>query len=118
MHQDHVPDVPPGFHLLGSTTHCYNQGMVKFYPQPDGKSADDLINDLKNVQILGTQGHPEYTEPICTPTIKFLAEVTGTIDSRALADAERRRFWREDGVLVGRAFWGMLGNPRHLRKVR
>ena len=32
MHRDHVPAVPPSFHLLGSTAISANQGMVRLYP--------------------------------------------------------------------------------------
>lgn len=107
MHRDHVPrdGTPSGFELLGSTELSPNQGMVRFLPSyPD--STQDL---LSSIQIITTQGHPEFTEPIVTSLVEARSE-SGVIDAEAARDCERRRLWRNDGVgVIGRAVWGVLG---------
>jgi len=113
MHQDHIPAVPPGFHLLGSTSVCHNQGMVRFRPDEAGRVKNleerrDWDLDLKDAQILTMQGHPEYVEGIvCLELVWFLENGVG---EEVVRDAERRMFLGHDGVkVVGKAFWGMLG---------
>ena len=114
MHQDHVPIVPPGFHLLGSTSGCYNQGMVRFRPDATAvmRSLKERKNwglDLKDIQILTMQGHPEYVEGIVSLEFVWFLE-TGAVGEEAVRDAESRMCLRHDGVeVVGKAFWGMLG---------
>lgn len=113
MHRDHVPleSTPKGFELLGSTQLSPNQGMVRFLP---GKSIPETASSppqelYDSIQILTTQGHPEFTEPIVTSLVEARSE-TGVIDAAAAKDCERRRFWRNDGVdTIGRVVWGVLG---------
>ncbi|EDQ99850.1 uncharacterized protein LACBIDRAFT_255924, partial [Laccaria bicolor S238N-H82] len=95
MHRDHVPAVPPTFHLLGSTPLSLNQGMAT----------------LKDIHIFAVQGHPEFTQPIVDGLVEQRAS-SGVIDAEAAADAKRRQFWQNDGVpVVGKAIWGILGVP-------
>ncbi|KAF8811095.1 class I glutamine amidotransferase-like protein [Phlegmacium glaucopus] len=102
MHRDHVPSVPPSFHLLGYSLTCYNQGMVRFSPGAKPSTP------LPPIQILTTQGHPEFNEPIVTAIIEQRLE-SGSISPEAAADAETRRFWRTDGVdVIGKAIWAIL----------
>ena len=65
MHHDHVPFVPPSFHLLGSTSTSYNEGMVRY---TDDSSIPIATNPtsrpLTDIHILTFQGHPEFTESI------------------------------------------------------
>lgn len=104
MHRDHVLNVPPSFHLLGSSPTSYNQGMVRF-SEASGTIPSTL---LPPIQILTVQGHPEYTERIVTAVIKQRLR-SGIISKEAAADAETRRFWRNDGVnVVGKAIWKVL----------
>jgi len=101
MHRDHVPSVPPSFHLLGSSPTCYNQGMVRF------SSGGKPSTPLPPIQILTTQGHPEFNESIITAIIE--QRLGSSISAEAAAEAETRRFWRTDGVdIVGKAVWEVL----------
>jgi len=103
MHRDHVPIVPLGFELLGSTSVSNNQGMVKFHVGTQkGKKLD-------NVHILTLQGHPEYTEEVINGLVTIRSQL-GIISPEAAADAERRRYRKQDGIeVLGRAIWGVLG---------
>ena len=104
MHRDHVPILPPGFELLGSTSVSNNQGMVKFYATAQPKE-----NKLEDVHILTVQGHPEYNEPIISDIVALRLQ-SGVISAEAAADAERRRYWKQDGIeVLGRTIWGVLG---------
>lgn len=102
MHRDHVPTVPPSFHLLASSPTSYNQGMVRF------SSGANPSTPLSPIQIITIQGHPEFSEPIITAIIGQRTE-SGDISPEAAADAEKRRFWKNDGVdIVGKAIWEIL----------
>ncbi|KAI0041907.1 class I glutamine amidotransferase-like protein [Auriscalpium vulgare] len=69
MHRDHVPTVPPTFHLLGSTPVSQNQGMVRF---ADGRAAVGS-DALPPVHILTLQGHPEFTAGIVKEIVDVAA---------------------------------------------
>lgn len=101
MHRDHVPYVPPSFHLLGSSPTSYNQGMVRF------SSEANPSNPLPPIHILTVQGHPEYNESIVTALVQERTK-SGLISPEAAADAERRRFWETDGVHIGKVIWRIL----------
>jgi GMP synthase-like glutamine amidotransferase len=106
MHRDHVPEVPPTFHLLGSTDVTMNQGMVRF-----NNSADAPLSpvSLSDINILTVQGHPEFSEPIVTKLVAARTE-SGLIDPVTSADAVRRANWQNDGVgVVGKAILGVYG---------
>lgn len=63
---------------------------------------------LPPVQIITTQGHPEFNEPIITAVIQQRTE-SGDISHEAAANAETRRFWKNDGVdIIGKAIWDIL----------
>ncbi|KAF9004613.1 class I glutamine amidotransferase-like protein [Cyathus striatus] len=99
MHRDHVPDVLPGFELLGGTGVSANQGMVKWRSGAEKKS-------LKDVHIITLQGHPEFTENIVSSLVEARSS-SGVIDKEAAEDAEKRKHWRNDGVsVVGKVLWG------------
>ncbi|KAF8201106.1 class I glutamine amidotransferase-like protein [Mycena galopus ATCC 62051] len=104
MHQDHVPEVPPSFHLLGSTAVSVNQGMVRFHNHnPPSPVA------LADINIFTVQGHPEFSEPIVNK-LTSLRKEQGIIGPDVAADAERRAHWRNDGVgVVGKAILGVFG---------
>ncbi|TRM66505.1 class I glutamine amidotransferase-like protein [Schizophyllum amplum] len=98
MHRDHVPDVVPGFELLGSTPICRNHGMVKY--------ADA---DPHSIHILTMQGHPEFTAQIVDKIIDARVQ-GGILDARTAQDYATRRAWTNDGVtVVGRTIWKSLG---------
>lgn len=94
MHRDHVPTLPPNFHLLASTLISPNQGMVRYSDH--------------RIQILTVQGHPEFNESIVTSIIEQRA-ASGVIDAQAAEDAERRRLWDTDGgPRVGNVIWKVI----------
>jgi GMP synthase-like glutamine amidotransferase len=105
MHRDHVPQILPGFHLLGSTDVSYNQGMVRFH----SPAISPTNISLSDVHIFTVQGHPEFTQPIITKIIEART-MQGVIDEATAADAVRRAGLQNDGVaVVGKAIWGVLG---------
>lgn len=104
MHRDHVPAVPPGFELLGSTDVCHNQGMVRYQPDVSGAPAK-----LSDIQILTVQGHPEFTKSIVSKVVAIRAE-KGILAPELAQDAIRRNELRNDGVgAIGGAVWKVLG---------
>ncbi|KAK4048114.1 hypothetical protein OIV83_004984 [Microbotryomycetes sp. JL201] len=98
MHRDHVPTLPPGFELLGSTKDCDIHGMVRY--NGAGKSLDDI-------DIITLQGHPEFTADIVNKIID--AREQGQVISAQVA-AQSREFAaeRDEGVEIGRLFLKML----------
>ena len=50
MHRDHVPTVPEGFDLLGSSSGCDVHGMVRFVED------EGVPHTVENVSILTLQG--------------------------------------------------------------
>ncbi|KAG6830590.1 hypothetical protein H0H87_007587 [Tephrocybe sp. NHM501043] len=108
MHRDHVPSLPPSpspdeaLHLLGSTSTSPIQGYITFFPSSQSQS-------LANTHIITVQGHPEFTEPIVSGIVAMRA-AAGIISPEVVADAERRRWWQNDGVgVLGKAVWAVLG---------
>src|SRR5882757_7018263 len=77
MHRDHVPTVPPSFHLLGSTSTTRNQGMVQFSDPGARRPVAD--GPIPQIHILTLQGHPEFTAGIVKEVIKARSE-RGIID--------------------------------------
>ncbi|KAL1944062.1 hypothetical protein VTO73DRAFT_3880 [Trametes versicolor] len=107
MHRDHVPDVPPSFHLLGSTPVSLNQGMVQLYP---GASPDSL--SPADVHIFTVQGHPEFHTKITQEIVKARSS-TGLLDKNIVDDYWRRADNRNDGPgVVGKTLWEMLRASR------
>ncbi|KAK7050442.1 glutamine amidotransferase type-1 domain-containing protein [Favolaschia claudopus] len=105
MHQDHVPEVPPTFHLLGSTVVSMNQGMVRF----DSSREPQSPVALSDIHIFTVQGHPEFNEPILTKLVAA-RKAQGIIDAATAADATERAYWQNDGVgVVGKAILGVYG---------
>ncbi|KAI9456748.1 class I glutamine amidotransferase-like protein [Russula earlei] len=105
LHRDHVPTIPPSFHLLGSTSVTRNQGMVRFsdpgacLPVPDGS--------MPKIHILTLQGHPEFTAEIVKEVIRARSE-RGIIDKDTAEDGLIRADERNDGVIVGRVIWQVI----------
>lgn len=106
MHRDHVPSVPPSFHLLGSTSVTGNQGMVQFsdldarIPEVDGL--------IPPIHILTLQGHPEFTTGIVKEIIKARGK-SGAMDKDTVENGLIRADDRNDGDgTIGRAIWEVL----------
>jgi GMP synthase-like glutamine amidotransferase len=107
MNRDHVPTVPPGFELLGSTDINYNQGMVKYIPDESGKLARP-----SDIQILTVQGHPEFTKRIVAMLVGIRAE-RGILTPECAQDAiKRNELSNEAPEVVGRAVWKVIGAIR------
>ena len=107
MHRDHVPEVPPSFHLLGSSSVAPNQGMVQLYPgaSPDAPTPSD-------VHIFTVQGHPEFHKQITEEIVKA-RHSTGLLSAEIVQDFQRRAEWRNDGVgVVGKTIWEILKAAR------
>jgi len=108
MHRDHVPLLPPNFHLLGSTPVSKNQGMVRFHGDKAPPANNDDINP-DDIHILTLQGHPEFTEPIATGLVERRS-ASGIIDTETANDAMERRYGPNDGVgIIGHAVWNVIG---------
>ncbi|KAG7095176.1 hypothetical protein E1B28_005955 [Marasmius oreades] len=103
MHRDYVPCIPSQFHLLASTDTTMNQGMVRFFD-----SESPTSHDTTQIQILTVQGHPEFTEPIVTEILKA-RHAMGVVDDATRDDVTRRKDWRNDGHIVVRTVWRILG---------
>ena len=102
MHRDHVPAVPPSFHLLGSTAISANQGMVRLYPgaSPEAVSPAD-------VHIFTVQGHPEFNEKIMVVILGARRE-QGIFDEELYKDSMGRAPLPHDGVVISQAFLRFL----------
>ncbi|KAI0674266.1 class I glutamine amidotransferase-like protein [Trametes maxima] len=108
MHRDHVPAVPPTFHLLGSTSVAPNQGMVQLYPgvSPEAASPAD-------VHIFTVQGHPEFNAQISGEIVKARRAL---FDQATADDYARRVGWRNDGPgVVGKTLWEIVRAGREKR---
>ena len=103
MHRDHVPQVPNGFLLLGSSPAAPVQGLVLPYAaSPSPPTAD-------SIQILTVQGHPEFTASIVNPIIDARS-ASGAMTPTTVADGRERAVREHDGCgLIGSAIWRVLG---------
>lgn len=118
MHRDHVPTVPPSFHLLGSTSISPVQGLARFRssstnadaPTSETSSLSTAGGKLKDIHILTLQGHPEFTAPIVKKIIDA-REQAGILTGEIVKVAREKEDsgWRNDGVgVVGKAVWGVV----------
>ena len=105
MHRDHVPSLPPSFHLLGSTTQTKNQGMVRFsdpdaqIPVPGGL--------IPQIHVLTLQGHPEFNAGFMKQLIEEWSE-SGVMDKDTAEDGLNRADERNDGVNIAKVLWEVL----------
>jgi hypothetical protein len=105
MHRDHVPMVPPTFHLLGSSMMTYNQGMVR-YTNPSSAPSGRPLSD---VHVFALQGHPEFVEAMVVTRIGD-HEARGKMDKKTADDGRTRARMRNDGSdVVGKVIWAILG---------
>ncbi|KAJ7740929.1 class I glutamine amidotransferase-like protein [Mycena maculata] len=112
MHQDHVPEVPANFHLLGSTDVSINQGMVRFNSEPPESAIPSSIL-LSDIQIFTVQGHPEFNEPIVSEILRVRA-ASGVIPEATATkygeNPENRDGGKNDGVsVIRKAILGVYG---------
>ncbi|PIL27476.1 hypothetical protein GSI_10626 [Ganoderma sinense ZZ0214-1] len=107
MHRDHVPAVPPSFHLLGASSITPNQGMVKLYPGAAPESVSP-----SNVQVFCVQGHPEFDQFIVDEIVKARS-ASGVMSQEVVQDVAQRREWRNDGIgVIGKTLWEILRASR------
>ena len=107
MHRDHVPTVPPSFHLLASSPVCTNQGMVQLY-----SNASPTAPYPKDIHIFTVQGHPEFHKGI-TDVLVDLRGSSGLFSKEMGEDYRQRAEWQNDGVdVVGKAMWNILRASR------
>ncbi|KAG2127982.1 hypothetical protein DEU56DRAFT_524958 [Suillus clintonianus] len=107
MNRDHVPAEPPSFHIIVSSAHSPNHGMVRFSQSESSGDAPPLNFRLTDIHILTSQGHPEFTESIMRMLLSARRELLGT---EVVDDGLSRAGDQNDGVaVVGKAIWGMLG---------
>jgi GMP synthase-like glutamine amidotransferase len=103
VHRDHVPSLPPKFHLLGSTDKCLVQGIVL----PYGSAAE--VTSFSDIHILCLQGHPEFTTDIVQKVVD-VREASGVLDAPTAQEARRRAVLEHDGVnVVGKVIWKLFG---------
>ncbi len=81
QHRDHVPEVPPGFSLLASTSRYPVHSMIRYHPS---STPSDPIP-----QILTIQGHPEFTPSIVSHMVDARS-ATGLFDPNTTTEARRR----------------------------
>ncbi|CCA69183.1 related to P.aeruginosa anthranilate synthase component II [Serendipita indica DSM 11827] len=107
FHRDHVPSLPSGFILLGSTTTSPIQGMLL----PYSPSADGAIPTAQDTHILTVQGHPEFTGPI-VEKITGVREQRGILDKARAARARTDAYKPHDGAgAIAKAVWKILLAP-------
>ncbi|KAL5483526.1 hypothetical protein ACEPAI_8758 [Sanghuangporus weigelae] len=106
MHRDHVPTVPPSFHLLGSSPVAPVQGLVRFAPSGSASSGDV---EPKDIQIITVQGHPEFT-PFIVNSIIDVREKNGAMGPEIAEEGRERAARPDEGTgIIGRTIWKVLG---------
>ncbi|KAG1733882.1 uncharacterized protein EDB91DRAFT_1084272 [Suillus paluster] len=107
MNRDYVPIEPPSFHIIVSSKHSPNHGMVRFSQPESPRDGPPLNFRLTDIHILTSQGHPEFTESIMRMLLNARRELLGT---EVVDDGQSRAGNQNDGVaVVGKAIWGMMG---------
>lgn len=80
--------------------------MVKFFSTSTTPSEEEMQHD--NVHIFCVQGHPEFTKGIVETVARSRVE-KGILTAEYMKDVERRLDWRNDGILIGKVIWKILG---------
>lgn len=107
MNRDHVPTEPPSFHIIISSDHSPNHGMIRFSQSESSGDAPPLNFRLTDIHILSSQGHPEFTESIMRTFLNARREFLGT---EVVDDGQSRAGNQNDGIaVVGKAMWGIMG---------
>ncbi|KDR70257.1 hypothetical protein GALMADRAFT_76521 [Galerina marginata CBS 339.88] len=111
MHRDHVPTLPPSFHLLASSELSPVQGMIRFSPASAPPTSSSPENTpLRKIHILTTQFHPEFTTPITTAIVAQRV-AAGAIPVPTALDFDRRTALDtqpDAKERVGKAVWGVI----------
>ncbi|KDE04816.1 hypothetical protein MVLG_04780 [Microbotryum lychnidis-dioicae p1A1 Lamole] len=104
MHRDHVPSLPSGFELLGSTPICSIHGMVKYSSSaPPPPSAN-----LSDIEVLTLQGHPEFSPDIVLKVIQVRAE-RGVFDPEMAEKSRAHARGSDEGVRIGEVVLRIIG---------
>lgn len=107
MHRDHVPALPPNFHLLGANTVSPVHAMVRFAsPAPTSISP---AAPLPPIHVLAVQGHPEFPEKVVAALVEARG-ASGAIDAHTVEEyGKSGRGVADDGLgRVGRAVWSVM----------
>lgn len=108
MHRDHVPNLPPNFTLLGSSTVCAVQGMVQIYDTNENAPSEKI--EPSNVHILTVQGHPEFTASIVEKMVDMRVE-RGVFDQAVAEKARLDAVKEHDGTgRIGTSIWKVLAS--------
>ncbi|BGP42907.1 hypothetical protein JCM10449v2_006922 [Rhodotorula kratochvilovae] len=101
MHRDHVPSVPKGFELLGSTSDCDVHGFVRFVDESAPHTAE-------NIAVVTLQGHPEFNSTIVNEVID-MREGKGVISHELAEESREYAGQHDDGDWIGRVLLRMFG---------
>ncbi|SCV69457.1 BQ2448_2477 [Microbotryum intermedium] len=102
MHRDHVPSLPSGFEVLGSTPICPIHGMVKY-----SSTASSSAN-LSDIEVLTLQGHPEFSPDIVLKVIEVRAE-RGVFDPEMAEKSRAQARESDEGVRIGEIVLRIIG---------
>ena len=111
MHRDHVPAIPPYFHLLGFSPITPVHGMVRLYGNANIANADPVrvASDPTAIHILTVQGHPEFTAEIVSVMVDARGR-SGAMSAEVVQESQARAYRGHEGIgAVGRAIWRVLG---------
>ncbi|GAA6046751.1 hypothetical protein JCM3770_003149 [Rhodotorula araucariae] len=101
MHRDHVPSVPEGFELLGSTSDCDVHGFVRFVDE-------SAPHTPENIAVVTLQGHPEFNSTIVNEVID-MRESKGVISHELAEESREYAGQHDDGDWIGRVLLRMFG---------
>lgn len=113
--------------MLGSSADYPNHGIVKYYPLDPDANPNTTFDLYERIQILTTQGHPEYTEEIVTEMARqreekhtitqktvddyFGEKGRGSEEKPIITSGTGKRWAKDyDGVrVIGHVFWKIFG---------
>ena len=87
--------------------------MVLFSSQPP-EGVEESEEYLEYIRIITIQGHPEFHHSLMSKLIDHRVQ-SGALDPEIAKNAkfwnsrEAEGEWKNDGVVVGKVIWGMLG---------
>ncbi|KAG1810666.1 uncharacterized protein BJ212DRAFT_1278774 [Suillus subaureus] len=105
MNRDHVPTEPSSFHIIVSSDHSLNHGMVRFSQSESSGDAPPLNFRLTDIHILTS---PESTESITRMFLSARRELSARTE--VVDDGRSHAGNENDGIaVVGKVLWGIMG---------
>lgn len=104
LHQDHVTSVPPSCFSIGYTLSCPIHGLVRYTPNVEHNSSDELAN----ISLLTVQGHPEFN-PDVTLRVIDARERLGVFDQELAEESRQYAQMHDDGVRFGGLILRIMG---------